>query len=128
LTERAHVLLVEDHVDTRSMYAEYLGFDFDVSEAADGLTALEAIEARTPDVIITDLALPRMDGYQLIARLRDDARYRDIPVIALSGYSGAEHDARVQATRPDAVLQKPCLPEDLVNEITNQLRRKGGGA
>ena len=110
------------------MYAEYLGFDFEVSEAADGLTGLASIEANPPDVIVTDLALPRMDGYELIARLRGDDRYRHIPVIALSGYSGAEHDARVKAAQPDAVLQKPCMPEDLVHEITTQLRRKGSGA
>ena len=124
---RPLVLLVEDHADTRSMYAEYLGLDFDIAEAVDGLTALESIAARPPDLIITDLALPRMDGYTLITRLRGDARYQDIPVIALSGYSGAEHEARVKVTRPDAVLQKPCLPEDLVTTITDLLRRKGHG-
>ena len=125
---RAHVLIVEDHADTRSMYAEYLGFDFDVSEAGDGLTALDSIAARVPDVIITDLALPRMDGYELITRLRADERHRAVPVIALSGYSGMEHDARMKAVAPDLVLQKPCLPEDLVTAITNLLRRKGDGA
>ena len=125
---RPRVLLVEDHADTRLMYAEYLGFDFDITEAMDGVTALEAIEAEPPDVIITDLALPRMDGYELIARLRASEPYRRIPVIALSGYSGGEHEARLNAVRPDAVLQKPCLPDDLVSAINDQLRRKGDGA
>ena len=122
---RAHVLIVEDHTDTRTMYAEYLGFDFDVTEAVDGIKALELIEANPPDVIITDLALPRMDGYELITRLRGDERLRGIPVIALSGFSGHEHDARVKAAGPSAVLLKPCLPDDLVAAINTHLGRKG---
>lgn len=125
MTPRPHVLLVEDHADTRAMYAEFLGFDFDITEASDGIAALQAVAARLPDVIITDLALPRMDGYELILRLREDERLRGIPVIALSGYSGAEHEARVRAANPAGVLQKPCLPEDLAEAITEQLRRKG---
>lgn len=119
---RPRVLLVEDHADTRHMYAEYLRPDYETSEASDGVAALEALREGLPDIIVTDLALPRMDGFELIARLRADERLRAIPVIALSGYSGAELDARVKAAGPSVVIQKPCLPETLVQEIRNQLK------
>ena len=119
---RPHVLLVEDHADTRLMYAEYLRPDYETSEAGDGIAALEIIRQGLPDIIVTDLALPRMDGFELIARLRADERLRSIPVIALSGYSGPELDARVKAAGPSVVIQKPCLPETLVQELRNQLK------
>ncbi len=118
---RPRVLLVEDHVDTRLMYAEYLRPDYETSEAGDGFAALESIQDVRPDVIVTDLALPRMDGFELIARLRADERLRSIPVIALSGYSGAEVAARVKAAAPSALIQKPCLPETLVEELRKAL-------
>jgi CheY-like chemotaxis protein len=120
---KPRVLLVEDHADTRLMYAEYLRPDYDTSEAGDGVAALQAVLERPPDVIVTDLALPRMDGFELIARLRADERWRSIPVIALSGYSGPELDSRVRAAGLAVVIQKPCLPETLVQELQNQLRR-----
>lgn len=119
---RPRVLLVEDHADTRLMYAEYLRPDYETSEAGDGVAALEALREGLPDIIVTDLALPRMDGFELIARLRADERLRSIPVIALSGYSGAELDARVRAAGPSVVIQKPCLPETLVQALRNQLK------
>ena len=124
MTGRPRVLLIEDHADTRAMYVEFLGFDYEVGEAGDGLAGFESASADPPDVIITDLALPRLDGYALIERLRSDERLRDIPIIALSGYSGFGHDARVTASKPDAVLQKPCLPEELADEINKQLARR----
>jgi len=121
---RPRVLLVEDHVDTRLMYAEYLRPDYETSEAGDGFAALESIQDVRPDVIVTDLALPRMDGFELIARLRADERLRSIPVIALSGYSGAEVAARVKAAAPSALIQKPCLPETLVEELRKALAER----
>ena len=121
---RPRVLLVEDHADTRLMYAEYLRPDYDTSEAGDGVDALESIRRSPPDIIVTDLALPRMDGFELITRLRADERLRLIPVIALSGYAGSDIDARIRAAGPSAVIQKPCLPEMLVQELRKQLQTR----
>ena len=120
------VLLVEDHVDSRVMYAEFLRLDFHVVEAGDGLAALELIEQACPDVVVTDLALPRMDGFELIARIRRDDRLRNVPVIALSGYAGTEHETRARDAGSDLVLMKPCLPETLAEAVaTATIRRKG---
>lgn len=121
---RPTILLVEDHADTRLMYEEYLGSDYDVQGVGDGIAALAAMEARRPDVLITDLALPRMDGFELIARVRGDGRFSQIPIVALSGYTGTDIDQRVRKAPPVTVLQKPCLPETLVEEVEKHLRGK----
>ncbi len=121
---RPPILLVEDHADTRLMYVEFLGPDYDVQGVGDGIAALEAMAARRPDLLITDLALPRMDGFELIARVRGDSRFSDIPIVALSGYTGAETDQRLTQVPPVTVLQKPCLPETLVEVLERHLRGK----
>ncbi len=121
------VLLVEDHVDSRAMYAEFLRLEFHVVEAGDGMAALELMQQRCPDVVVTDLALPRMDGFALIERIREDDRLRHLPVIALSGYSGTEHEDRARQAGSDLVLIKPCLPETLAKAVASAtIRRKDG--
>ena len=119
---RPRILLVEDHADTRLMYGEFLAPDYDVITVGDGIAALEALEGQVPQIIVTDLSLPRLDGFELIARVRGDARFASIPIIALSGYTGAEHDQRMTRMHPITVLQKPCLPEMLVEEVEKNLR------
>ena len=119
---RPRILLVEDHADTRLMYGEFLGPDYDVMAVGDGVAALEALEGQVPQIIVTDLALPRLDGFELIARVRGDARFASIPIIALSGYTGVEDDQRMTRVHPITVLQKPCLPETLVEEVEKNMR------
>ncbi|HEY0873430.1 MAG TPA: response regulator [Vicinamibacterales bacterium] len=116
-SKRTTVLLVEDHVDSRNMYAEFLRLQFDVLEAGDGMGALEAMQSARPDVVVTDLALPRMDGFELMARMKSDDRLRHVPVIALSGFSGAEHEERARQAGSSLVLVKPCLPDDLARAV-----------
>ena len=106
------------------MYVEFLGLDYEVQGVGDGIAALQALEQRVADIIVTDLALPRMDGFELIAKVRQDTRFASIPVIALSGYSGADRDERFAKAPAVSVLIKPCLPESLVEEVEKQLRGK----
>jgi CheY-like chemotaxis protein len=113
------VLLVEDHADSRQMYAEFLRMQFTVVEAGDGINALEVMAKTRPDVVVTDLALPRMDGFELVRRMKADERLRDVPVIALSGFSGADHEERAREAGSSVVLQKPCLPDDLARAIAD---------
>lgn len=116
------VLLVEDHADSRQMYAEFLRMQFTVVEAGDGINALEVMAETRPDVVVTDLALPRMDGFELVRRMKADERLRDVPVIALSGFSGADHEERAREAGSSVVLQKPCLPDDLARAIADAAR------
>lgn len=113
----ARVLIVEDHLDTRQMYAEFLGIDFDVTTAADGEDALSLMRLHPPDVIVTDLSLPGIDGFELIARVRSDTTLRAIPVICLSGYGGHEHEQRALAAGCNRILQKPCMPDTLAEVV-----------
>ena len=114
------VLLVEDHQDTRQMYAEFLGMEFDVVTAADGEQALDLMRSYLPDVLVTDLSLPGIDGFELIARVRADASFAAIPMICLSGYGGHAHEQRARAAGCDRILQKPCMPDKLA-EIVAEL-------
>ena len=118
------ILLVEDHADSRAMYAEFLRLDFDVVEAGDGIAALEMMRHTLPRVVVTDLALPRMDGFEMIKQMRDDDRLRDVPVIALSGYAGADYEDRARRAGSDVVLVKPCLPETLSEAVTSAANRR----
>ncbi len=114
------ILLVEDHQDTRQMYAEFLAIGFDVLTAPDGEQALDTVRRRHPDLVITDLSLPGIDGFQLIAAVRDDAAFREIPIICLSGYGGFAHEQRARAAGCDRILQKPCMPDTLA-EVAAEL-------
>lgn len=114
------ILLVEDHQDTRQMYAEFLAIGFDVLTAPDGEQALDTVRRRHPDLVITDLSLPGIDGFQLIAAVRDDAAFREIPIICLSGYGGFAHEQRARAAGCDRILQKPCMPDKLA-EVAAEL-------
>ena len=124
---RTTVLLVEDHADTRFMFAEFLRADFTVFEAGDGVGALEVMAQTRPDVVVTDLALPRMDGFELLARIRADSRFRDVPVIALSGFTGTAHESRALAAGATRVIEKPCLPDALAEAVGLAARSRQEG-
>jgi CheY-like chemotaxis protein len=120
------VLLVEDDQDGRRMYVEWLTeAGFRVSEAHNGLQALErALDAR-PDVVVTDLNIPGIDGFELTRRLKQDPRTRDIPVVAVTGYAAFAADPdRAHRAGCDVVLQKPCLPDDLAGAIRGLIRER----
>ena len=119
---RLRVLLVDDYPDAREMYREYLRLSgFDVVEAANGAEAVQRAIDTAPDIILMDLSLPVMDGWEATRRLKGDRRTAGIPVVALTGQGLAEtlHDTNAGW---DAFVTKPCLPEDLVKEIRGVLR------
>jgi len=122
--DRQLVLVVEDYQDAREMYAAYLQFSgFDVAEAANGVEAVEKTTELLPDIVLMDLALPRMDGWEATRRLKADPRTRDIPVVALTGHALAGHADGAREAGCDAFVTKPCLPDALVAEIRRLLDR-----
>lgn len=121
-TDRPRVLLVDDYPDAREMYAEYLDFSgFEVIEAANGMEALQRAAETGPDIILMDLSLPVMDGWEATRRLKADARTAHIPVVALTGHALAGISEGARKAGCDAFVTKPCLPEDLVKEIRKVL-------
>src|SRR5688572_29895728 len=102
---RPIVLLVEDHQDTRQMYAELMAQTYEVLEAGTGTEALEVMSNRSPDVIVTDVSLPDINGFELVARMRQDPKLTNVPVICLSGYGGHAHEERARALNCERLLQ-----------------------
>jgi len=120
--ERPLVLVVEDYQDAREMYTAYLQFSgFDVAEAGNGVEAIEKTQELLPDIVLMDLALPRMDGWEATRRLKSDERTRHIPIVALTGHALAGHAEGARAAGCDAFVTKPCLPDALVAEIRRLL-------
>ncbi|WP_309891082.1 response regulator [Archangium sp.] len=116
------VLIVDDYQDAREMYAEYLEFSgFRVAEARNGAEAVEKAFALHPAVILMDLSLPVMDGWEATRRLKADARTRAIPVVALTGHALDGHSREAQDAGCDAYVTKPCLPDALVLEVRRML-------
>ena len=109
------MLLVEDDRDGRRLYAEWLTqAGFTVYQAHNGLQALERAFEAVPDVVVTDLNIPGIDGYELTRRLKQDPRTRAVPVLAVTGYAAFAADpGRAQRAGCDQVLEKPCSAEDL---------------
>ena len=116
------VLVVEDYQDAREMYAAYLSFSgYRVAEATNGLEAIEKAIELKPDIILMDLALPRMDGWEATRRLKLDERTRHIPIVALTGHALAGHAEGARLAGCDSFVTKPCLPDALVEEIQRML-------
>jgi len=116
------VLVVEDYQDAREMYAAYLSFSgYRVAEATNGIEAIEKTVELMPDIILMDLALPRMDGWEATRRLKENERTRHIPIVALTGHALAGHAEGARQAGCDAFVTKPCLPDALLAEIQRML-------
>jgi CheY-like chemotaxis protein len=123
-SSRASVLVVEDHDDTRDLYLTALAAaGFDVRDATSAEDALERLVDSIPDVLVTDVSLPGMSGTALgrhVRRLHDG---QAVTLIAVTGRSTSEEIAETTAAGFDAVLVKPCLPEELAGTIRRLLAR-----
>lgn len=116
--EQPLILVVDDFEDGREMYASYLRFSgYRVDEAADGNEALEKAFTLRPDIILMDLSLPGIDGWQATRELKRDERTANIPIVALTGHALEAHSRSAKEAGCDAFIVKPCMPMDLLNEI-----------
>jgi len=117
------VLIVDDFADNREMYSQFLEFSgYRVAEAQNGHEALEKAFALQPDLVVMDLSLPGLDGWEATRRLKSDERTRATPVIALTGHALAGHSKGAIDAGCDAFITKPCLPERLLQEIVSMLK------
>jgi DNA-binding response OmpR family regulator len=123
------VLLVEDHDDSREGYASYFRFrGLRVMTAIDGREALDLATRLSPDIIVMDLGLPRMDGWTAIRELRSQPRTSGVKILTLSAHSSDEEVRHAWSSGTDAFRAKPCLPNELLDEIWRLLRRPQGGS
>jgi signal transduction histidine kinase/CheY-like chemotaxis protein len=112
--QSTRVLVVEDHPDsaeTLTMLLQLLGHR--VSSVHDGLAALDAVRAEVPDVMIVDIGLPGMDGYEVARRVRETPGLGKVLLVALTGYGSEEDKRRAMAAGFDYHLVKPVTPEAL---------------
>ncbi len=117
-----HILVVDDYADALDIWAIYLQtMGYRVSTAADGLSAVAQAGRLLPDLIVLDLELPGLSGFEAAKRLREDPATREIPLIAATGYSHARQLDLARQSGFDAVVVKPCDPDMLVQEIERLL-------
>ena len=117
-----HILIVDDYADALDIWAIYLqSMGYRVSTAADGLSAVAKAGELLPDLIVLDLELPGLTGFEAATRLRAAPETAAIPLIAATGYSHARQLDQARQSGFDAVVVKPCDPDLLVQEIERLL-------
>lgn len=117
--EKSHelplVLVVDDFADNRELYASALAdAGYPVEQAENGQEALDFIGAHRPAVVVMDLSMPVLDGWEATKRIKSDPATADVVVIALTGHATNFGLQRAKEAGADAVLTKPCLPQDLL--------------
>jgi CheY-like chemotaxis protein len=120
--ERPLILIVEDHSELRQLYAQELILSgFDVIEAGNGADAITHTSERFPDVVLMDLSLPVLDGWEATRRLKVDSRTAHIPIVALTAHDGSGELQRATRAGCDWFVPKPCEPQDLIEEVRRVL-------
>lgn len=113
--ERRRVLVIDDNEDARLMYAEYFEIEgFTVLMAKNGHEGIAMAQTHRPDVIVLDVALPGLDGYQVLQRIRADDRTCRIPVLMLSASAGPEYLEKAAINGAQVALTKPVLPLEVL--------------
>jgi CheY-like chemotaxis protein len=121
------ILVVDDFEDNRLMYAEYLQSNgFRVAEAVNGEEAVRQTKALLPAVVVMDLSLPVMDGWEATRQIKADPTTKDIRVIALTGHAEPAHVKKALEAGCDDFVSKPCLPADLLVKVREQLGTSSG--
>jgi two-component system, cell cycle response regulator DivK len=126
--EEPLVLIVEDDLSTRVLYRDYLSScGFRIADAHNGHQALAKAKELRPNVVLTDLAVPGMDGFEFCRALQQSDVTRDIPVLAVTGHSEyLDQPDRFRQTGILHVLTKPCAPNVIESELRRLLRESPG--
>jgi two-component system, cell cycle response regulator DivK len=116
------ILVVDDVADNRDVYAQFLAFKgFKVALAGDGQEALDKAFRLQPDLIVMDLTMPIMDGWEATRRLKGNIKTQHIPVVVLTAHAHKDMEEGVRETGCDGFLTKPCPPDELFTEIVRIL-------
>jgi CheY-like chemotaxis protein len=122
------ILVVEDHADTRELLARLLELEnFNVVTATDGATALKAVEFEDPDLVVTDISMPNLDGIQMIKTLRSNAKYERLPIVTLTAY-GQGIAGEALTAGADRAFAKPLEFDQLVSSIKHLIAPKASMA
>jgi two-component system, cell cycle response regulator DivK len=122
VTTRRVVLVVDDHEDNRRILRDLLGSaGYEVLEATTGDDGVAMAKARTPDLILMDIQLPGIDGYEATRRIKADDALRRIPLIVVTSYALSGDDAKALAAGADAYVAKPFSPRAMLAKIREYL-------
>jgi PAS domain S-box-containing protein len=121
-SERATILLADDNADMRDYVRRLLAPRYQVEAVGDGKEALAAIARRKPDLILTDIMMPRLDGLQLLARLRANPETSTLPIILLSARAGEESRVEGMQAGADDYLIKPFSARELLARVESHVR------
>jgi two-component system cell cycle response regulator DivK len=117
-----HILVVEDQEDNRRILRDLLlSADYELTEVENGEQALAAVAKQRPDLILMDIQLPIMDGYEATRRLKADPSFAAIPIIAVTSYALSGDEAKARAAGCDDFVPKPFSPRQLLAMIRKYL-------
>jgi two-component system cell cycle response regulator DivK len=112
------ILVVEDHEDNRQILRDLLtSADYEMMEAENGEEALAAVAKERPDLILMDIQLPVMDGYEATRRIRTNPNLKSVPIIAVTSYALAGDENKALAAGCDGYVTKPYSPRDLLAKV-----------
>jgi DNA-binding response OmpR family regulator len=119
--------VVDDHVDTREGFAEYLRQSgFEVQTAADAGELRSLLADATPAAVLMDVQMPRVDGWTLTREIKANERTRNVRVLVVSAAVGEGFRLAAAAAGADALIGKPCDPQEIVVELTRLLHGQNG--
>ncbi|THD09886.1 Hpt domain-containing protein [Rhodanobacter lindaniclasticus] len=122
---RPLVMVVDDSITMRKVTGRVLErHEYEVSTAKDGVDALEKLHERVPDLMLLDIEMPRMDGYELATHMKADPRLRDVPIIMITSRSGDKHRQRAFDIGVDRYLGKPYQEAELLLQIAEVLEQR----
>ena len=118
MAERARILLVDDEPSIIKMVSKRLGVEgYEVLVAMDGQEGLDKAQAERPDLVILDLMLPRLNGYEVCARLKEDPAWRKVPVLLFSAKVQPKDEALGKQCGADGYLRKPFQGQELMDRV-----------
>jgi two-component system, cell cycle response regulator DivK len=122
-TRPISVLVADDTEDNRDLYATYLEYaGYRVAQAEDGEKAVAFVAASKPDVVIMDLSMPRLDGWEATRLIKSNPATKDVVVIVITGNSTPRSLAAARAAGADDVCTKPCTPDEVVALIRKHVK------
>jgi chemosensory pili system protein ChpA (sensor histidine kinase/response regulator) len=122
------VMVVDDSVTMRKVTGRVLErHNFEVASARDGIDALERMVDRVPDLMLLDIEMPRMDGYELATAMKADPRLRNVPIVMITSRSGEKHRQRAFEIGVERYLGKPYQENELVRNVYELLKLQPRG-